>query len=187
MIYTGKETKIMMNIKKGIEKNSSLDILLNKIVIIFIIIDVLSSILLGLVGIKKTNDNTPRRGELKMDYVYHCSTLSHKVLEGVRTIVGFLYIFGALIPISLVISLEVVKSLQTVILSLEEGYGEKKKILSLKLHENLGSIRYILTDKTGTLTKNEMQFKGCSIFTKLYSQSENDESTKEQNSIFSKK
>ena len=186
VIYTGKETKIMMNIKKGIEKNSSLDILLNKIVIIFIIIDVLSSILLGLVGIKKTNDNTPRRGELKMDYVYHGSTLSHKVLEGVRTIVGFLYIFGALIPISLVISLEVVKSLQTVILFLEEGYGEKKKILSLKLHENLGSIRYILTDKTGTLTKNEMQFKGCSIFTKLYSQSENDESTKDQNSIFSK-
>jgi magnesium-transporting ATPase (P-type) len=74
------------------------------------------------------------------------------------------------------IVLEVVKTLQTVLLSFEEGYAvgeEKSKFLSLKLHENLGNIKYIFTDKTGTLTKNEMEFKGCSIFTRLYAQNEN--------------
>ena len=199
VIYTGKETKMMMNIKKGAQKKSSLDILLNKIVIIFIVIAVFSAILLGSIGIQKTNDNTPNvdKGKLKMDYVYYRSSSNHKVLEGVRTIVGFLNIFGALIPISIMISLEVVKTLQTVILSMEEGYAvndEKKKFLSLKLHENLGSIKYIFSDKTGTLTKNEMEFKGCSIFTKLYCQSEsattmyetNAESSTRQKSIFSK-
>lgn len=70
--------------------------------------------------------------------------------------------------------MEVVKVLQVVMMDLDEKlkekFGEKTKILSMKLHEDLGNIKYIFTDKTGTLTKNEMEFKACSIFTKLYAE-----------------
>ena len=172
VIYTGKETKIMMNIKKGSQKLSNIDKMLNIIVLYLVIIALVLAIVMAVIGINRTSKNRNA-----MDYaLYKNDDSGDRVLDGVRTSLAFFNIFASLIPISIMIVLEVVKVLQTVVLSFEEGYAvgeEKKKFLSLKLHENLGSIRYIFTDKTGTLTKNEMEFKGCSIFTKLYANKEN--------------
>ena len=182
VIYTGKETKIMMNIKKGYQKLSNIDKMLNIIVLYLVIIALILAIIMAVVGINRTSKNRN-----KMDYaLYKNDDSGDRVLDGVRTSLAFFNIFASLIPISIMIVLEVVKVLQTIILSFAEGYAvgdEKTKFLSLKLHENLGNIRYIFTDKTGTLTKNEMEFKGCSIFTKLYANNENN-GTSMQESAF---
>jgi magnesium-transporting ATPase (P-type) len=90
--------------------------------------------------------------------------------------------------------MEVVKGLQVVMLEKETGLrdtpDDKLKILSMKLQEDLGCIKYIFTDKTGTLTRNEMEFKACSIFTRLFDEERQvDDSAIEsgvKKSIFSK-
>jgi phospholipid-transporting ATPase len=38
------------------------------------------------------------------------------------------------------------------------------------LVEELGQIAYIFSDKTGTLTRNEMEFQECSIYGTMYAQ-----------------
>lgn len=73
-----------------------------------------------------------------------------------------------MIPISLIVSLEVVKVIQSLMIELDkemyyEPYKTRCKVLNTMIHEELGKIEYIFADKTGTLTSNNMEFKRCSI------------------------
>ena len=96
-------------------------------------------------------------------------------IEGLVTFSSFFIIFNTLIPISIMVTMEVVKGIQVFYINNDKKLfleaDEKLNVLSMKLHEDLGEVRYIFTDKTGTLTKNEMCFKSCSIFTRLFDES----------------
>lgn len=47
--------------------------------------------------------------------------------------------------------------------------------MSMTLHEELASIKYVFADKTGTLTANIMQFKACTIGSVCYDEDYRDE------------
>ena len=48
---------------------------------------------------------------------------------------------------------------------------KKCKPFTTTINEELGQVQYIFSDKTGTLTCNQMMFKGCLIGNQLYGKS----------------
>ena len=178
-IYTGKDTKLMQNINRSSLKISDIDYILGKIIIIMIIIFLIMSIICTILGIKFRDDNTPDydNNERNAEYIYYFrkGNSSKKALESAKIFVGHFMNYSGIIPISIIIVNTVIKIFQTAFLNYSPRYKElpedKIECYSTNLIEQLGKVKYIFSDKTGTLTKNEMLFKGCSIFTKLFDES----------------
>ncbi|XP_026112345.1 probable phospholipid-transporting ATPase IA isoform X4 [Carassius auratus] len=80
----------------------------------------------------------------------------------------FIILFNNLIPISLLVTLEVIKFIQAFFINwdtdmLYEATNTPAMARTSNLNEELGQVKYIFSDKTGTLTCNVMQFKKCTV------------------------
>jgi phospholipid-transporting ATPase len=91
---------------------------------------------------------------------------------------NWVLIFGNFVPISLLVTIETVKFIQAIFISADDKMYTKKcdsKVIvqSSNLNEELGQISYVFSDKTGTLTCNEMIFKKCIVEGVAYGDQEN--------------
>mmetsp|Transcript_23528 Transcript_23528/g.69067 ORF Transcript_23528/g.69067 Transcript_23528/m.69067 type:complete len:986 (-) Transcript_23528:292-3249(-) len=88
----------------------------------------------------------------------------------------FLLLLSVLIPISLRITLELCRVLYAKWIAWDDLMVDAATLVRTIAHttslaEDLGQIDYLLTDKTGTLTENQMTFKKCSINNVMYGHS----------------
>ncbi|KAF9971218.1 hypothetical protein BGZ73_005886 [Actinomortierella ambigua] len=168
VVATGTETKIMLNSgetpskRSRIEKTMNIQVAINFaiLVVLCIIVAVGSSI-----NDRKWRDTTA--GQLWMPQTRGVT------LAGVVTFFSSLIIFQNIIPISLYISIEFVKTFQAYFIWQDTDMYDIEldqfcKPKTWNLTDDLGQVEYVFSDKTGTLTRNVMEFKKCTINGKIY-------------------
>ncbi|XP_055342476.1 phospholipid-transporting ATPase IF-like [Paramacrobiotus metropolitanus] len=91
----------------------------------------------------------------------------------IQDVFAFLVLFNYIIPISLYVTLELQKFLGAKFLVWDVELFDKERNLPAKvnssdLNEELGQVEYLFSDKTGTLTENDMIFRKCAVGERVF-------------------
>lgn len=172
VIFTGHDTKVMQNATDPPSKRSKIERKMDKIIYILfstlILISFIGSLFFGIETKKDVSGGKLRRWYLRPDDTTVFYDPKRASLSAFLHFLTALMLYGYLIPISLYVSIEIVKVLQSIFINQDlDMYCEETDMpahaRTSNLNEELGQVDTILSDKTGTLTCNSMEFVKCSI------------------------
>lgn len=161
--FTGNDTKIMLNSGITPTKKSRIAADLNWSVLLnFLLLFVLCFVSAIVNGVYYNWSNVSR------NYFEYGNEVGSPALNGIVSFFVAVILYGSLVPISLYISVEIIKTAQAYFIYTDvKMYYEKLDYpcapKTWNISDDLGQIEYIFSDKTGTLTQNVMEFKKCTI------------------------
>ncbi|OJA14910.1 hypothetical protein AZE42_09450 [Rhizopogon vesiculosus] len=163
VVFTGHETKLMQNATSAPIKRTAVERQVN-VHIIFLFVFLLALSVGSTIG---ASINTWFFSGQQW-YLVESSTFTGKAKAFIEDILTFIILYNNLIPISLIVTMEVVKFQQSQLINADlDMYYAPSDTPALcrtsALVEELGQIEFVFSDKTGTLTRNEMEFKKCSV------------------------
>ncbi|XP_051115700.1 probable phospholipid-transporting ATPase 4 [Andrographis paniculata] len=168
VIFTGPDTKAMQNSTKSPSKRSRVEKQMDKIIYVLFIVLLLVSLISSIGFTVTTKYYLPNWWYLRVPDNKGLYDPGKPLTSGIYHLITALILYGYLIPISLYVSIEVVKVLQALFINQDlhmyhEESGTPADARTSNLNEELGQVDTVLSDKTGTLTCNQMDFLKCTI------------------------
>ena len=166
IVYTGMNNKIILNSKQPRTKISQVEKRMNNYLIyvfIFLIICCFLCSILNYYGYKQH----------KSFYNNFILIKRSPLEESFLTFFTYFLLLNTMIPISLIVTIEIIKIIQGFFIEWDTKLYSKFrhqfcKARAVSINEELGNVNFIFSDKTGTLTLNQLKFKYCLINDKCY-------------------
>ncbi|KAK7348533.1 hypothetical protein VNO80_23091 [Phaseolus coccineus] len=174
VVFTGHETKVMMNTMNVPSKRSTLERKLDKL-ILTLFATLFMMCFIGAIG--SAIFVNKKYFYLHLDSSEEGSAQfnpRNRFLVFILTMFTLITLYSTIIPISLYVSIEMIKFIQSTQfinkdLSMYHAETNTPALArTSNLNEELGQVEYVFSDKTGTLTRNLMEFFKCSIGGEVY-------------------
>ncbi|XP_072309752.1 phospholipid-transporting ATPase ID isoform X2 [Eucyclogobius newberryi] len=163
VIFGGADTKLMQNSGKSTFKRTSIDHLMN--VLVLCIFGFLAS-MCTVMAIGNAIWETREGSSFFAFLPYEPGTTAQ--LSSFLSFWSYVIVLNTVVPISLYVSVEIIRLGNSFFIDWDRKMYYPKsdtpaQARTTTLNEELGQIKYIFSDKTGTLTQNIMTFNKCSI------------------------
>nr|XP_049593787.1 probable phospholipid-transporting ATPase IM isoform X7 [Syngnathus scovelli] len=168
VIFGGPDTKLMQNSGKTTFKRTSIDHLMNVLVLcIFVFLLTMCSVLAVGHSVWETTDGSVFTAFLPSEPGVYSP------LSSFLCFWSYVILLNTVVPMSLFVSVEIIRLVNSFYIDWDRKMYYPKsdtpaQVRTTTLNEELGQIKYIFSDKTGTLTQNIMTFNKCSINGKRY-------------------
>ncbi|KAM7365290.1 hypothetical protein PAMP_016233 [Pampus punctatissimus] len=170
-IYTGMETKMALNYQAKSQKRSAVEKSMNAYLVVYLCI-LISKALINTV-LKYVWQADPNRDEPWYNDRTDAERQRHILIRAFTDFLAFMVLFNYIIPVSMYVTVEMQKFLGSYFIMwddemFDEELGERAVVNTSDLNEELGQVEYVFTDKTGTLTENNMEFIECCVDGHVY-------------------